>query len=175
MASNDQFISPNYLLIECPIGQNGTTTKQKYTFPTQQQLQDRLIVGIEAFSSQDITTSPISNTPVITPAIFNNCFVRLYLAQNNRYERQAGLQYDQVPLCRMRITENADSAGVTAAANLTAFSRVQFRMLPGEIDWTKSEVVIPNNVTISQTYSLLLGIHYLEPAQIAKFVKYYEL
>lgn len=162
------FISPNSLLIECIINPTSGVTQQKNPFGTQQQLQNRKIIGIETFSNQDCDFSPISTSnPVLSPLLMKGAYLSLYTASLTTRDaagkvlrnRPEGLYYDQIPLTRLRTMVNAD----TASNNVTSGSRDIFRMEPTEVSWAgKSFVAFPNAKTITQPVSALFLVHYLD-------------
>lgn len=161
------FISPNSLLIECIINPSGGNTQQKNPFGTQQQLQNRKIIGIETLSLQDIVASPISTgNPNLPQSIFRNAFLSLYTTSVYNVDahgkkvlaRPEGLFYDQLPLPILHRLTNAD----TTVNNVTSSTRDVFRVRPTEISWTKSYVSIPTPISLAAPVSALFIIHYLD-------------
>lgn len=166
------FISPNALLLECIIRPSGGTTIQKNPFGTQQQLENRKIIGIETVSVQDVAFSPISTSnPNIPASVFAVSFLSLYTTSvferdprfpedktKSRLVRPEGLFYDQIPLPLLRRVNNYDNTPV----NQTSGGRDIFRVRPTELSWTKCYVSIPQSVTITTTYSALFIVHYLD-------------
>lgn len=158
------YVTPNIQLLECPIIPSGGTTQQKNPFGTQQQLQNRKIIAIETFSSQDVQNSPITTAnPVIPPAVFNNAFLTLYTAAipagaNGQGKQAEGLYFDQLPMSMFRRMYNND----TTSSAVTSGGGELFRIRPTEMSWTKCYISIPTPVPIAQTYSMLLLVHYLD-------------
>lgn len=157
------YVTPNVQLIECIIAPSGGTTQQKNPFGTQQQLQNRKVIAIETFSNQDVTNSPITTAnPVIPANVFQNSFLTMYTAAippaHGIAEQKEGLYFDQLPLSMFRRQYNADATPL----NVTSGGGELFRIRPTEMSWTKTYVSIPTPIPISQAYSMLLLVHYLD-------------
>ena len=155
-------IAPNVIAVECQINASSGNTLSSNTFPTQEQLNGRTIVALQAFSNQDVSVSPISGLPIATPALWQGSFARFYTASITRGGKQirpAGLYLDQLPMSMLRTVTNQYNA---VSANITSASRDLFSIYPSTIDWTKSNVYIPAPVAISQTYAFLFMVYYLE-------------
>lgn len=159
------YVTPNIQMVECIISPSGGTTQQKNPFGTQMQLLNRKIIAIECFSDQDCTNSPITTAnPVIPASVFKGSFLTMYTAAvpadaSKGISRQAeGLYFDQIPLCMFRRVQNfVPTAGVATSGGLSLFM-----IRPTEMSWTKCYVSIPNPISISQPYSALFLVHYLD-------------
>jgi hypothetical protein len=183
---NQVFVSPNYLLVECIIQPSSGTTATKNPFGTEKQLQNKKVVAIETFCNQDVTNSPISTTNQVVPlSVFNSLFFsayrsstpmskyhdgRVYTPKDREWNsinaeifpsQNEGLYYDQLPLASMRRVLNMNSTAGTAVSG----SRELWRVKPAEFAWTKSYCTSSPAVAITQTYSALFGIHYLNEDQ----------
>ena len=160
------FISPNSKLIEVIVTPSSGSTLSKYNFGTEQDLQGKKIVAIEAFSDQDMIGSPISGgTSLIPIGVFKVSWLTLYRASvpaKDGYPAQnEGLYYDQVPLPRLRNVNNY----VNDTNLATSSSNTLFRIMPAEMSWTKCYITCQPTASISSTYSAVFLVHYLNENQ----------
>ena len=166
MNYND-YICPNYTLVECIINPSTGNTTYKNPFPQVKELQNRKVVAIETYSAQDFTFSPISSSnPVIPQSVFQTAFLTLYRASTPEIRnggrlvfpaQQEGNYYDQIPLSSLRRVANMDQT----SGNVTSAASQLFRTKPAEMTWTKSYVTATPPVAISSPVSSLFGVHYL--------------
>lgn len=165
------FLSPNSKLISVLVTPSNNTTQASYTFPSQQDLQDRKIVAIEAFTSgtdahngADILNDPLNpGNLCLTDLLFQNCFLTLYTSAVRNVSftehQDAGLFYDKIPLSRLRPVQSG-FVGQTPAASTSRGAIFMIR--PTEIAWTKSKVEFPTTVALTASQSAVFMVHYLD-------------
>ena len=158
------FVSPNAKTVSVLINPSGGNSVASTLFPTQQDLQDRKIVAIEAFSVLDMSFDPLnSGQPVLSVPVFNAAFLTLYTSAvpNPSYgnaNQQAGDFYDKLPLSSMRRVQNYTTA-VTQNSNL---SSGLFLIRPTELAFNKCKVEFPTTVAMANSMSAVFVFHYLD-------------
>ena len=153
-------------MVECIINPSTSNTTYKNPFGTEKDLQNKKIVAIETFSAADISYSPISpKNPVIPINVFLTSFVTFYRASipahGGQPQQNEGLYYDLIPMARLRTGNNY----TTGAGNQGSTNNNLYRVVPTEFSWTKSYVTCTPAVGITQPYSALFLIHYLNENQ----------
>lgn len=166
------FLSPNCKIISVLITPSNNATSSSYIFPTQQELQDRKIVAIEAYcggtathNSADILNDPLNPAiSVLSDLLFQNGFLTLYTSavRNDTAfakHQESGLFYDKIPLCRLRPVQSGFVAQVPAAS--TARGSI-FMIRPTELSFNKCKVEFPTPVAMDGQYSAVFVFHYLD-------------
>lgn len=157
------FISPNNKVVSVLINPSSNLTPGGVTFPTQQDLENRKIVAIEAYSVRDIPFDPLNpGTPVLPDTAFVQAFLTLYTsAVNNKTNfssrQEPGLFYDKYPLVSMRRTQNNVAAG-----SYPSFVQDIFLIRPTELAFNKCKIEFPNPVALATTASAVFVFHYLD-------------
>lgn len=164
------FISPNSKVIGVLLTPSGGTTSASYTFPTQQELQDRKIVAIEAYvgisasNAGDILNDPTNpGIACLTPLLFQNAFLTLYTAAVKNQtvfarHQEAGLFYDKIPFASLRRVQN----GFQVALPSASFVRSIFMIRPTELTFNKCKVEFPTPVVLAEVQSAVFVFHYLD-------------
>ena len=161
---NLKFLSPNCLNISVPITPSNNMTQNSYIFPTQQELQNRRIVAIEALSAVDIATDPLNSGYTAMPtSVFNASFLSLYTSIKSQVpggtgRQQTGLFYDKIPMSVLRNVQNND----TSLSPLPSFSKEIFLIRPTELAFNKCKVEFPTAVAVSDKVSAVFTFHYLD-------------
>lgn len=159
------FISPNCLNVSVKLTPSGGTTKESWTFPTQEELANRKIIAIETFSDVDMTDDP-ENSGRFPPttALFNKLFLTLYTssvpASNDAGStQQPGLFYDRIAFSSLRRVQNNDFN----LSPIPSFSKEIFRIRPTFLVFTKCKVQCPGPpLAIADTFSGVFTFHYLD-------------
>lgn len=158
------FISPNAKTLSVLITPSGGNSVASTTFPTQQDLENRKIVAVEAFSANDMTYDPLnSGTPILTTPVFNAAFLTLYVSavkNPNNFSRfqQPGLFYDKIPFSSLRRVQNY-TTGTAQNSNLTSGI---FMIRPTEMSFNKCKVELPTTVAMANEMSAVFVFHYLD-------------
>jgi hypothetical protein len=160
-----EFLSPNVKAVSVLLTPSSNNTMASYTFPTQQDLENRKIVAIEAFcGGVDVLYDPLnSGVQVMGIDLFQSAFLTLYTAAvtnplMNGGQQQAGLFYDKIPLPRLRMVQNSYAQALPAPSN----SGGPFIIRPTEISFTKSKVEFPTNVPLTTQKTATFLFHYLD-------------
>lgn len=168
-AKNPRFISPNATMIEVIITANGGNTPSSTPFADQQQLVNRPIVAIEAFCDTDMAFSPFNaGVPVIPAAALKSAFLNVQRSGKLSTTGKDGLYYRYIPLTRLRVMFNND----TALTPLASSARDLFQVNPMFFSWPDSAIMFPTSTSMgaSATWSVPLLIHYLlENEEIAPY------
>jgi hypothetical protein len=144
--------TPMFQLVELIIPATVTGFGQFIYFQQQPQLQSTqgnqtvYVKGIDTFSNQAITTSPLTaGSPVASPADIMNGVLVLNIAGT--------LKFQNIPLALLnRVTQSP------GAACPSVFDLFQLKNI-WEIDWTKSYVTCVAAPT-DAPFSYLFGVHY---------------
>lgn len=172
------FRSPNSKPVSVIISPSSGTTKAFYQFPTQEDLQDRKIVAIEAYCGVvDIINDPNNASNLVIPqAVFANAFLTLYTSAvtdalpGKKKTQEPGLFYDRIPLASLRRVNNYDVAQTPLPSNSNGI----FLIRATELAFNKCKVEFPTPVSISQSYGAVFTFHYLDkgvgPEELAKWL-----
>lgn len=158
-------------MVSVLINPSGGFSPASVTFPTQQDLENRKIVAISAYSVDDMTNDP--NNPgvaTMTAAVFKQSFLTLYTAAvRNRnvftQHQEPGLFYDKIPLSQLRNVWNND----TATATRSSGSPNLFLIRPTEITFNKTKIEFPTPVAMANPMSAVLMFHYLDKGDDGTF------
>lgn len=159
-----QFLSPNAKVLSVLITPSGATSTASTTFPTQQDLENRKIIAIQAYMDQDITNDPLNpSTVVMTSAVFSNAFLTLYTAavRNDSAftaHQQPGLFYDKIPFPQLRNVFNNNTSGAVTSS----YSPTLFLIRPTELSFNKCKVEFPTPVAMASPMSAVFVFHYLD-------------
>ena len=146
-------------LVEIPIAQNATVSK--WSFPTQDFLRQKYIVGIETFDVTDLPLAPISGNALITAANLKNAFLSLYEMNPEPVDAQGidaqgqGFWNDLIPLITLHRIQNVTP---------DPFTRRLAFFTPRIIYWEKSNVQLANGASLGNSggaVSFIFQVYYI--------------
>ena len=115
--------------------------------PDQAQLNNAIIFSIEAFTTNDITVSPLTGSALITLADFQKANLLLVQGSENKGQN--------IPLVRLHEMQNASN---------DPFTRSPLRWIDLVVSWTKCYIVAYSN--FASTGVLPLEVEYAYPQDL---------
>lgn len=168
---NQPFRSPNNKPISVLITPSSGNTQATYKFDTQEDLQDRKVIAIEAYCGVvDLIYDPNNSGVLVMPqAVFAQAFLTLYTSavsdsvpdstgKTKKKTQEPGLFYDRIPLPSLRSVANQDT-------NLTPLPSGRdyiYQIRATELAFNKCKIEFPTPVAIGQTYAAVFTFHYLD-------------
>jgi hypothetical protein len=129
-------------------GGNPATTIQ---FPDQPYLRFRRVFGIEVFTSADVTTSPLGNTP-ISGAQMMLSFLTLYLTDPQSLNA-VGQWIQNVPFSRLHLIQNAVP---------DPFVRQPYEMVGQKVSWEKCQIILAAPLNNTANVAFLFNVYFEE-------------
>lgn len=134
---------------------NGTTgtpnTQNQPNFLPQTFLNNKLIVSLEVYSSNDVPVSP-NNNPLLTIAQIKGGFLTLYMSDpESKNGGNQGQWLYNLPLIDLHNVQNGTDPYV----------RDKFLMMPSSIVWEKSYIYFPTAPPVTAQSSVLFNVGYI--------------
>jgi len=143
-------------MIECIITANGSgLISGSFAFAQQDQLNDRWIISMQAYSAVDMPNSPLQPTfPVVPDSVFAAGFLTIFrLGRLVMGSGKSGNWYKNMPLVSLR---NAYNMYSTVSSNLDLF-----RCDPMKVSWQDTNINFPFATAFSGQASVPFLVDYL--------------
>lgn len=132
-------------LIELYVDAN-STGQSRFTFPTMNNLQNKRVLFVEAYSVEVITTSPTNKT-IIPVSVFKRSVLTLYTTAMDKQNIQ------QIPFSVLNV--------LNVPAGTTPFAQERLLLNNPETDWNKCFIETGAPIGVGNV-SFLLGVYYVD-------------
>lgn len=132
-----------YEFIECIIPANSTQTR--LYFPDQPNLRFTNLLNLVAYTSDNIITSILSNSDVISPSDALNVYLVLYFDDKEAVNR--------IPLSELSSASSLGAGNLSIPALKNMFAGQQ-------VTWAKSYIILPTALNPANNTSVPFGVYY---------------